>query len=131
MRNNPTLAESAFYKNLQGVYLEFISKQHHFVGRTFAFILDAYLPKIKIGFEIDGKHHQFNPTQIKKDKFRDSYCKTHGIIIHRLTNEQAMNRKECQLICLRAIGADENLIKLAENEDIKKTRLRKKSVNSK
>jgi very-short-patch-repair endonuclease len=127
MRENPTEGETAFYKWLKKVYLGHISTQHHFVGRRNAFILDFYLPEKKIGFEIDGWHHYNDSKQVAKDKFRDNYCRVHGIIIVRLKNHEAKDQKISQLIILKAIGASPELIKLAKTEQIApKTRLRKR-----
>jgi len=130
MRDNPTPAEAAFYKWLKPIYLGAIQTQHHFIGRYNAFILDYYLPQIKVGFEIDGWHHYNDPTQITKDKFRDNYCRVHGITIVRLKNHEALDKFISQGIILKAIGASPELIELQAHEvNEPQIRLRKRVIN--
>jgi len=126
MRLNPTKAEAAFHTWLKQSYIGPIKTQHHFVGRYNAFILDFYLPDKGIAFEIDGWHHYNDQNQLKKDKFRDNYCKTHGIKIIRLKNHEAMDKHIAQPIILKAIGASLELIDLA-SQPMPTVKLRKRA----
>ena len=125
MRDNPTPAEAEFHKHLKQAYLGRISTQHHFVGRYNAFILDFYLPEKRIGFEIDGWHHYNDPKQVAKDKFRDNYCRVHGITIVRIKNREAMDKGIAQSTILRAIGAPRAIVAQVASET--SIRLRKRS----
>ena len=113
MKENPTPSEKKFYEYIEQLrpLTGHISKQHHFIGRTNAFVLDVYLPEKRLGFEIDGGYHH-TEEQEAKDKFKDNYLRAHGITIVRLTNEQAMNEWVCQLIILEAIKAPKDIIDL-------------------
>lgn len=117
MRLNPTLAEKAFLNYLKKAYLGHISHQHHFIGKENAFILDFYLPEKLIAFEVDGWHHYNNPKQIAKDKFKDNYCKAHGIKIYRIKNQDALIKHIAQPFILKAIKAKKELIDLASIPD--------------
>jgi len=51
------------------------------------FFIDFFLPKIKIGFEIDGNHH--NKPNIKEyDEARTSFLNSIGIRIIRFKNQE-------------------------------------------
>lgn len=126
MRDNPTPAEAKFHQYLKEAYLGHISAQHHFVGRRNAFILDFYLTQLKIGFEIDGWHHYNDPIQIAKDKFRDNYCRVHRIRIIRLKNHEAMDKAIAQAKILKAIGAPDDMVALAQ-QPLSAVRLRKRN----
>lgn len=50
-----------------------------------SYIIDIYIPRLKVGIEIDGGIHK---TQIGYDDFKDEYLKRHGIIIYRFENKE-------------------------------------------
>ena len=62
-------------------------------------VVDFYSPEIKLVIEIDGESHYKDEEQRQKDKRRDYYLKSLGLLVIRLTNldilqniEYAMNK---------------------------------------
>lgn len=58
------------------------------------YILDFYLPSLKIAIEIDGKSHN-SPRAKTYDKIKDSLAAKKGIRIIRFTNEEVKNCENC------------------------------------
>lgn len=62
-----------------------------FIKYTQFYILDFYLPELKICIELDGLHHYNDPKQLSHDKERDISLKTKGIDTIRLSNAKALS----------------------------------------
>lgn len=62
-----------------------------FIKYTQFYILDFYLPELKICIELDGIHHYNDPKQLSHDKERDIALKTKGIDTIRLSNAKALS----------------------------------------
>jgi very-short-patch-repair endonuclease len=54
------------------------------------YIVDFYMPTLKLVVEIDGEYHD-EPEQKVKDKKRDTFLKSKGYRVVRLTNSQITN----------------------------------------
>ena len=59
-----------------------------------AYILDFYLPSLKLAIEIDGKSHNSQRAQTY-DIIRDSLAAKRGIRVIRFTNEEVKNIENC------------------------------------
>ena len=53
------------------------------------FVIDFYLPKIKLAIELDGDVHN-NPDQKEYDVKRQEYLETFGITFLRITNDELL-----------------------------------------
>ena len=86
---NQTEAERIFGKYLQNKLVKFIPQKSFL--KPYSRIIDFYLPKILVGFEIDGQSHNGKE---KEEYIKDfSFFKTRGIIIHRIKNEDVYSGK--------------------------------------
>jgi very-short-patch-repair endonuclease len=85
LRNNLTPAETKIWAKLRGRQVENCKfRRQYSIG---AFVVDFYLPELKLAIEIDGDSH-FQPDAIKYDKERQLYLEAKGICVVRFTNEQ-------------------------------------------
>jgi very-short-patch-repair endonuclease len=90
LRKNVTRSEIFFKKILDENNVKYIF-QKGFISNGFHCIVDFYIPRKKICFEIDGGVH-LSKTQIEKDKKKDSYLiKTRGFKVIRIKNEDVKN----------------------------------------
>ena len=80
-KKRPTKAEVEMAKVLKTLKIDFID-QWAFEGK---WILDFYLPKWKVGIEVDGPIHH-RAAQKKKDKLKSAACSKHGIKLIRFKN---------------------------------------------
>lgn len=85
MANNPTPAELVLYTALSTARMRYI-KQYIVSG----FILDAYLPDLKIGIECDGGYHN-TAAQRLYDSNRDKAIEKCGIRVLRFKNGEVLN----------------------------------------
>lgn len=84
-RNNPTVAESKFWKlvSYQKIGYKFIRQKP--IGR---YILDFYCSKLMLDVEIDGDSHDGKRYM---DKWRSLYLLQRGIETIRFRNEEVLN----------------------------------------
>jgi very-short-patch-repair endonuclease len=86
-RLNQTSAERKFnrilYKINGGVLKGRYRKQYPISGK---WIVDFYIPEIRLAIEIDGSIHN-EPDQLKKDKMKDDDCDRFDITLVRITND--------------------------------------------
>lgn len=85
LRQNSTPAEIKLWAKLRGRQIENSKfRRQYSIG---AFIVDFYLPELKLAIEIDGDSH-FQPEAIEYDQQRQRYLEAKGICVVRFTNEQ-------------------------------------------
>lgn len=103
MRRSPTKAERQFKFEVMNVLKERYSINYvsqkiiwEVVGRkdSKAYIIDFYLPDIKMAIEIDGSSHKGKQAQTY-DAIRDSLCAKRGIRVIRFTNEEVKDPTDC------------------------------------
>ena len=91
MKTYPTPAEKKIYAKLkttlkkQKMYCTF---QYPVYCHKQYFIIDIYIPKVKLAVELDGKHHLYNKKQIEIDNLRQSLLAEKGIKIIRFQNQE-------------------------------------------
>lgn len=83
LRNNSTETEKIMWFQ----YLRFKKPQVKRQRPIGPYIVDFFVPKLKLVIEIDGDYH-FTPDQVEKDKQRDSYLVGLGITIIRIRNDE-------------------------------------------
>lgn len=85
LRNNLTPAETKIWAKLRKRQVENCKfRRQYSVG---PFIVDFYVPELKLAIEIDGSIH-FRPEAIEYDRERQRYLEAKGICVIRFTNEQ-------------------------------------------
>lgn len=82
LRNNLTPAETKIWAKLRGRQVENCKfRRQYSIG---VFVVDFYLPELKLAIEIDGDSH-FQPDAIEYDKERQLYLEAKGIGVVRFT----------------------------------------------
>jgi len=85
LRENATPSELAFKQLLDGLGVKYVFQKAFIKGGAYV-IVDFYLPKPnKLCIEVDGKYHE---RQKGKDAWKDSYLKSRGLSVWRITNEE-------------------------------------------
>lgn len=85
MVNNPTYHEQLFINKLNHACLNY-----QFQVIIGFYIVDFLIPNKMLIIELDGLHHK-NKSEIKRDKFRDSFLKNYGFRIIRINNTDVIN----------------------------------------
>lgn len=99
LRENPTASELSIKKLLESMGLNFIF-QKGFIQGDYYCIVDFYLPKpYRLCIEVDGEYH-LTEEMIKKDAYRDSYLKSRGFKVLRITNSRANSISKYDLLNL-------------------------------
>lgn len=93
MRRRPTRSERRFYGFLlaSGLFVKKdIVRQRIFIDSRNGkhYIVDFYIPKLRLVYEIDGKSHL---SRIVYDSIRTSYLNSMGIKVCRILNEETLN----------------------------------------
>ena len=58
------------------------------------FVVDAYIPKLKLVIEYDEKHH-YQPANMMKDAIREDMIKDHfGVVVYRVDDQQFQNNPD-------------------------------------
>ena len=86
MRNNPTLAEQKLWQ----AYLRNIGYRVLRQRVIDHFIVDFYIPKVKLVIEVDGAIHDKKDTK-EYDKQRTLFLDSYGLEVIRFTNDEVMN----------------------------------------
>ena len=103
MRKRPTKAESQFKKDvlkvLNGRYgIKSVSQKMIWEvkgkGDKKAYILDFYLPTLKLAIEIDGASHNSEHARTY-DQIRDSLAAKKGIRVVRFSNDEVKDSENC------------------------------------
>lgn len=97
LAKNATKAEKLFRELLRKCGVQFMF-QYTVVAPGSFYILDFYLQKEKICFEIDGSHHYTDPIQVDKDRRRDEYLAKKGVKVVRFTNEEVYKMTSEELL---------------------------------
>lgn len=78
-----------------------------FVNKSKFYIVDFYIPKLKLAIELDGFHHH-TPEQQEKDLQRTEALNVKGISVVRFDNCETRNRRKFQQKLLETIKKFEN-----------------------
>ena len=99
LRNGMTSAEIALWLRLKGRQLGGVKFRRQFgVG---PFVLDFYAPALRLGIELDGRHH-YTEEGMAYDRRRSDYLwREHGIRLLRFENRLVFESPE---LVLRKIG---------------------------
>ncbi len=91
LRQNLTDSERALWWRLRGKQLGGV--QFYRQKAIGDYIVDFYAPKAKLVIEIDGSQH-FEAQQAEKDKKRDEYLGSLGLMVLRFDSRQALKETE-------------------------------------
>tara|TARA_R110000868_G_scaffold306734_2_gene568063 strand:- start:229 stop:594 length:366 start_codon:yes stop_codon:yes gene_type:complete len=97
LRRNQTKAEEILWNEVRGKKLGIKFKRQFGIG---PYILDFYVPRLKLAIEVDGKIHLKRDVRIK-DKNREEYLLSCGICVLRFKNEDVENGLDRVLFSLR------------------------------
>ncbi len=89
LRNNTTKAEKILWVHLRKRQLLDTKFRRQFaIGK---FVVDFYVPKLKLVIEVDGDYHFTDDAQVR-DQEREDFLKEHGVkVILRITNDEVYN----------------------------------------
>lgn len=95
LRKNSTEAENKIWQNFLRNFPLQVNRQKPIDN----FIVDFYVPKMKLVIEIDGDTH-FNDNAIEYDRQRTAILEGHGLMILRFTNKDVYENLEyvCEAI---------------------------------
>ena len=79
MWNNSTYPEVKLWNYLKQDQIGFMFKRQWLLG---GFILDFYCSELNLAVEIDGQIHGL---KLEKDEYRDSYLKSEGVLVVRIS----------------------------------------------
>jgi very-short-patch-repair endonuclease len=91
LRRNLTDSERALWWKLRGKQLAGV--QFYRQKPIGDYIVDFYAPQAKLVVEIDGSQH-FEPQHAEKDKKRDAYLGSLGLMVLRFDSRQALKETE-------------------------------------
>lgn len=94
LRQNLTDSEQALWRRLRGKQLAEV--QFYRQKAIGDYIVDFYAPKAKLVIEIDGSQH-FEAVHAEKDKKRDEYLSSLGLLVLRFDSRQALKETEAVL----------------------------------
>jgi len=95
LTKNQTNAEVKFKRYLEQLNIIYTFQRIVYHGNKF-YIVDFYLPRENIVFEIDGDYHR-SDEQCTKDDTRTKHLKIHGIKhVHRFKNKETDNPYTCK-----------------------------------
>ncbi len=99
MRNVPTPAENRLAELLTRLLPRpgSVEQQFPFGLANRQFILDFYLPEVRLGIEVDGIHHANDDVQRRIDRDKEAVAKQMGIELKRLSNHDCNRFTERQL----------------------------------
>ena len=90
MRNNSQTLRKNMTSEERHLWYDFLSKSNIKAKRQkvlYNYILDFYIPEVKIAIELDGRQHGRDENK-EADKLRDDFLKSKGIQVLRYTNVQ-------------------------------------------
>ncbi len=96
MRRAPTPAEARLNGLIQRLLPSEFEVQWVFGEGDKRFILDFFIPKVRLGIEVDGAQH-LEEKQRKIDKAKESAAKSKEITTVRITNDRCMEASDAQL----------------------------------
>ena len=96
-RNNPTRAEATLWQRLRRRQIDgFQFRRQYPIGPYFA---DFFCVCAKLAFELDGASHAGRE---RRERLRDTFFRKRGILVLRLSNDDALNRPAAALAQIRA-----------------------------
>lgn len=99
MRSQPTPAEDRLARLLRTLLPNpgSVEQQWAFgVGPDRRYILDFYIPEVRLGLEVDGAQHQTR-VQRQRDKEKESAALEAGITIRRISNRRCLKASDEEL----------------------------------
>ena len=96
MRGAPTPAEARLNGLIQRLLPSEFEVQWVFGDGDKRFILDFFIPKVRLGIEVDGAQHLEDKQRII-DKAKETAAKSKEITIVRITNDRCMEASDAQL----------------------------------
>ncbi len=91
LRQNLTDSERVLWRRLRGKQIEGV--QFYRQKPIGDYIVDFYAPQAKLVVEIDGSQH-FEAQHMEKDKKRDEYLNSLGLLVLRFDSRQALKEIE-------------------------------------
>ena len=106
LRKKMTEAEVVFWSAVRAKQLFGLRvKRQYGFG---SYILDFYIPKLQLAFELDGDVHCQLPV-LKKDINRDTFLKQNGIKVLRISNEEILQNLDGVLRFLTQIVNEDSI----------------------
>jgi very-short-patch-repair endonuclease len=91
LRNNMPPAEKLLWRRLRGKQLEGCKfRRQYSIG---AFVVDFYVPELKLAIEVDGDSHAGEAAQVY-DAERQAFLESKGTRVIRFTNQQVYGELE-------------------------------------
>ncbi len=88
LRNSATLEERIVWKVLRRLPIQVLRQ------RTIDhFIVDFYIPKLKLAIELDGGQH-YSEAQLMRDAERTDVLRMYGVIVMRVSNVEARSNPD-------------------------------------
>ena len=94
LRQKMTVAESVLWEHVRAKKLGLNVKRQYGIG---PYILDFYIPKIRLAIEVDGEIH-LEPEVKEKDINKDAFLNENGISVIHFTNEEVLNKTKSVLL---------------------------------
>ncbi|MBO6535246.1 MAG: endonuclease domain-containing protein [Balneolaceae bacterium] len=88
LRQKMTEAETVLWDHVRAKKLGVNVKRQYGIG---PYILDFYIPKIRLAIEVDGGIH-LKPEVKEKDINKDAFLNENGIRVIRFTNDDVLNK---------------------------------------
>lgn len=88
LRRASTEAEALFWKSVRGKKILGLKFRRQYGIENY--ILDFYIPSLRIAVEIDGGVHQIESVK-EKDLNKDTFLKENGIEVIRFTNDEVLD----------------------------------------
>lgn len=95
LRNNVLMPEKILWKWIRNKQLDHKFRRQHGISR---YIVDFYCPELKLIIEVDGRIHD---KILERDKIREKYFKSIGLIIKRYTAKEVGENLEWVLSDLK------------------------------
>lgn len=97
-KQNPTPQELKIEKYLSYTKYDFV-REMPIKNEVSFYIIDFYIPKLKLCIEVDGGYHSQGLQQWKDGK-RDGYLKSQGYRVLRISNETAFSLKYKEFVAM-------------------------------
>lgn len=118
LRYKQTESEKRFeeiYKSHARARYRIIPQRIFFFNLNTGYIVDFYIPKLKLVFEIDGDSHKY---QTRYDQQRTNYLESRGIKVYRISNHDVKDKLTALRFIGECISKQERLLLLKERKSI-------------